>query len=88
MTIKDIYHGNRVPIDVRFDKDSKYVGLSKEWLKLHDEFKAMLTDEQNKLFNKLCDIQGEQTTISDERSYKQGFRDGAELVLDILNGGD
>ena len=88
MTIKDIYHGNRVPIDVRFDKDSKYVGLSKEWLKLHDEFKAMLTDEQNKLFNKLCDIQGEQTTISDERNYKQGFRDGAELVLDILNGSD
>lgn len=88
MTIKDIYHGNRVPIELRFDKDSKYVGLSKEWLKLHDEFKAMLTDEQNKLFNKLCDIQGEQTTISDERSYKQGFRDGAELVLDILNGGD
>ena len=87
MTIKDIYHSNRVPIDVRFDKDSKYVGLSKEWLKLHDEFKAILTDEQNKLFNKLCDIQGEQTTISDERSYKQGFRDGAELVLDILNGG-
>ena len=88
MTIKDIYHGNQVPIEVRFDKDSKYVGLSKEWLKLHDEFKASLTDEQNKLFNKLCDIQGEQTTISDERSYKQGFRDGAELVLDILNGGD
>ena len=88
MTIKDIYHGNRVPIDVRFDKDSKYVGLSKEWLRLHDEFKAMLTAEQNELFNKLCDIQGEQTTISDERSYKQGFRDGAELVLDILNGGD
>ena len=88
MTIKDIYHGNRVPIDVRFDKDSKYVGLSKEWLKLHDELKTMLTAEQNELFNKLCDIQGEQTTISDERSYKQGFRDGAELVLDILNGGD
>ena len=88
MTIKDIYYGNRAPIEVRFDKDSKYVGLSKEWLRLHDEFKAMLTAEQNELFNKLCDIQGEQTTISDERSYKQGFRDGAELVLDILNGGD
>ncbi len=88
MTIKDIYHGNRAPIELRFDKDSKYVGLSKEWLRLHDEFKSMLTDEQNKLFNKLCDIQGEQTMISDERSYKQGFCDGAELVFDILNGGD
>ena len=88
MTIKDIYHGNRAPIELRFDKDSKYVGLSKEWLRLHDEFKSMLTDEQNKLFNKLCDIQGEQTTISNERSYKQGFCDGAELMRDIIEGGD
>lgn len=40
------------------------------------------------MFNKLCDIQGEQTTISNERSYKQGFRDGAELMREIIEGGD
>ena len=38
-------------------------------------------------FNKLIDIQGEQVGISNERCYGQGFRDGAEIVLDILNEG-
>ena len=88
MTIKDIYHGNRAPIDMQFETSSRYVELSKEWLRLHDEFKSMLTDEQNKLFNRLCDIQGEQTSITNERYYQMGFRDGAELVLDILIKGE
>ena len=88
MTIKDIYHGNRAPIDMQFETSSRYVSLSKEWLRLHEEFKETLSAEQNEMFNRLCDIQGEQTTISNERSYKQGFCDGAELVFDILNGGD
>ncbi len=88
MTIKDIYHGNRAPIDLQFDTNSRYVSLSKEWLRLHEEFKGTLSAEQDEMFNRLCDIQGEQTTISNERSYKQGFRDGAELMRDIIEGGD
>ena len=56
MTIKDIYHGNRAPIDMQFDTNSRYVGLSKEWLRLHEEFKGTLSAEQNEMFNKLCDI--------------------------------
>ena len=73
---------------MQFDTNSRYVGLSKEWLQLHEEFEGTLSAEQNKMFNKLCDIQGEQTTISNERSYKQGFCDGAELMRDIIEGGD
>ena len=88
MTIKDIYHGNRAPIDMQFETSSRYVSLSKEWLRLHEEFKETLSAEQDEMFNRLCDIQGEQTTISNERSYKQGFRDGAELMRDIIKGGD
>ncbi len=87
MTIKDIYHGNRAPIDMQFDTNSRYVSLSKEWLRLHEEFKETLPTEQNEMFNKLCDIQGEQATISNERSYTQGFRDGAKLMLEILREG-
>ena len=88
MTIKDIYHGNRAPIDIQFDTNSRYVGLSKEWLRLHEEFKGTLSAEQDDMFNRLCDIHGEQNCISNERSYKQGFCDGAELMRDIIKGGD
>lgn len=88
MTIKEIYHGNKAPIDLWFDEESEYVKLSVEWLRLEKEFFSGLTEQQLEMFNKLLDIHGQQTVITNERSYTDGFRDGALLVLDILNGGD
>ena len=86
MTIKDIYHGNTSPLENRFADGSDYMKLTKEWLKLNAEFESSLTEQQKNVFNRLCDIQGEQASITNERYYQIGFRDGAELVLDILRG--
>lgn len=88
MTIKDIYHGNKAPIDLRFDEESEYGKLSAQWLRLEKEFFVGLTEQQQEMFNKLLDLQGQQTAITNERSYTDGFRNGASLVLDFLNGGE
>ena len=88
MTIKDIYHGRSVPVEKRFPDDSEYILLSKEWLHLEKNFTRSLTEQQVAVFNKLTDIQGEQAGISNERCYTDGFRHGASLVLDILEGGE
>lgn len=86
MTIKDIYHGNACPLERRFADGSDYMYLTREWLKLNAKFESSLTEQQKNVFNRLCDIQGEQSSITNERYYQIGFRDGAELVLDILRG--
>ena len=88
MTIKDIYHGNACPLEKRFADDSDYMELTREWLKLNAEFESSLTEQQKTIFNRLCDIQGEQTSITNERYYQMGLRDGSELMLDILIGGE
>lgn len=88
MTIKDIYHGNTCPLENRFADGSDYMKLTKEWLKLNAEFESSLAEQQRATFNRLCDIQGEQTSITNERYYQMGFRDGSELMLDILIGGE
>ena len=88
MTIKDIYHGNTCPLENHFADGSDYMKLTKEWLKLNAEFESSLTEQQRATFNRLCDIQGEQTSITNERYYQMGFRDGSELMLDILIGGE
>ena len=67
---------------------SDYMKLTKEWLKLNAEFESSLTEQQRATFNRLCDIQGEQTSITNERYYQMGFRDGSELMLYILIGGE
>ena len=88
MTIKDIYHGNACPLEKRFADDSDYMELTREWLNLNAEFESSLTEQQKTIFNRLCDIQGEQTSITNERYYQMGLRDGSELMLDILIGGE
>ena len=87
MTIKDLYLVNNVPIEMRYSMDSEYVRLSAEWGKLYDEFITGLTEKQRKDFDRLTDIHGDQNCISNERCYTQGFRDGAELMLEILREG-
>ena len=84
MTIKELYLGNNVPIEIRYSSDSDYVRLSAEWVKLYDEFIVRLTEKQRADFDRLTDIHGDQNCISNERCYEQGFRDGAKLMLDIL----
>ncbi len=88
MAIKELYFGNNIPIEMRYSSDSEYVKLSAEWVNLYDEFIVGLTEKQRADFDRLTDIHGEQNCISNERSYKQGFCDGAELMRDIIKGGD
>ena len=35
--------------------------VNEEWENLSDEFEAMLTEEQVKMFHKLCDMQSDST---------------------------
>ena len=88
MDIKDIYYGNITPADMHFESGSVYIRLNNKWLELEKEFTEGLSEKQKEQFCRLCEIQSEQTTISNERCYTDGFRDGTEVMLDILNGGD
>lgn len=60
------------------------VKLSDEWEKLSAEFEATLNDEQIGMFRRLSDMQC--TTTADELRtvYKIGFRDGAEMMIEVL----
>ncbi len=84
MTIKELYLGNNVPIEMRYTSDSEYVKLSAEWVKLYDAFIVGLTEKQRADFDRLTDIHGDQNCISNEKCYEQGFKDGARLILDIV----
>ena len=84
MTIKELYLGNNVPIEMRYTSDSEYVRLSAEWVKLYDAFIVGLTEKQRADFDRLTDIHADQNCISNEKCYEQGFKDGARLILDIV----
>ena len=88
MPVEDVFSitGRGTVATGRIETGVVKIGDEVEILGLGEEKKTVVTGVE--MFNKLLDIHGQQTAITNERSYTDGFRDGALLVLDILNGGD
>ena len=67
-------------------KDSEYDRMGKEWQKLHEAFTEKFSEEEMKNFNELIDLQGHMSEIIAAENYMQGFRHGAEMILNVLFG--
>jgi len=56
---------------------------SDEWEKTAIEFEKSLTEEQESIFHKLCDLQSETAADEMRAAYKAGFKDGVVLMKEI-----
>lgn len=87
MTIlEDLYYGNIRPSEQCVINDSDYDRMRNDWQKLHKSFTENLSENDMKNFNELIDIQGHMSEIVAAENYMQGFRHGAEMILDVLFG--
>lgn len=57
--------------------------FSDEWEKTAITFEESLTEEQQGIFHKLCDLQSETAADEMRASYKAGFKDGVTLMKEI-----
>lgn len=61
----------------------KTVHISDEWEKTAIEFEESLTEEQETIFHKLCDLQSETAADEMRAAYKAGFKDGVALMTEV-----
>ena len=61
----------------------KTVHTSGEWKKTAIAFEESLTEEQEIMFHKLCDLQSETAAVEIRAAYKVGFKDGVALMQEI-----
>lgn len=80
--LKELYHGKVNPLE-RIPRPEP-TEMSREWIRLSEEFEKSLTPEQIEMYHKLSDLQSESASLDNESLYVQGFRDGAKMLLDIL----
>ena len=80
--LKELYHGKISPSEKKTVHASHQ---TQEWLTLSAEFEKTLTPEQVKMYRDLSDMQSENASQDNENLYIQGFKDGALLMLEILN---
>ena len=84
--ISDIYRGKTsapTEIKVRTDENDKLNGRAEE---LHSQITNGLTADVAEMLEELTDLHRQMESITSEDGYTRGFRDGARLMLDMLNG--
>ena len=86
MKLQDLYYGNVIPCQHDVKKDSDYAKRSIEILELYDALKKRLSADDKKLLNEITDMQGMLSETMAAESYIQGFRDCAELIIDVMFG--
>lgn len=84
--ISELYRGRiSAPTDVKVRAD-QYAELNARADALHCQISdGMAADKAEKL-EELIDIHRQMESITSEDSYTRGFRVGARLMLDMLNG--
>ena len=83
--ISELYRGRiSAPTDIKV-RAAEYTRLIDEAEKLTEALKANLDSGTVQKLEELLDTQHMLTAIASEDSYTRGFRDGAGIMIDVLN---
>lgn len=84
--ISELYRGRiSAPTDIKVMAD-QYDELNARADVLHNHITDVLTADTASALEELIDIHRQMEAITSEDSYTRGFRTGARLMLDMLNG--
>ena len=91
--IKELWHGNIVPQDVRHglaslrassrNNSPEMKELMEYMARHHDDLLKSMTDEQKEIFEKFDDCWGEYMSNAEAAIFEYAFKLGAQMILDI-----
>ena len=84
MKLQDLYYGNFIPCQHDVRQESDYAKRSLELLEMCGTLEKRLSADDKKLLNEITDMQGMLSETMVAESYIQGFRDCAELMIDVM----
>ena len=84
--ISELYRGRiSAPTDIKVRADD-YDELNGHAEELYNQIADGMKADTAEAFEKLIDLHRQMESITSEDSYTRGFRDGARLMLEMLNG--
>ncbi len=84
MTLKELYNGNINPSSKLIKNGGEYQKLNNHLAALLDSLEQSLTEKDSLLTKEISDTICEAEYISQMESYIEGFRSGAQLMLEII----
>ncbi len=84
--ISEMYYGNRGNNEVISMSEDERKSLDR-LVDIENKFLEVIKDDKNliDIYNKLSSEQSEQNAVSLEKVYKEGFRFGFLMALDVLD---
>ena len=86
MKLQDLYYGNVTPCEHNVKSESEYAKRTRDLLEMCESLRQRPSADDKKLLNNITDMQGMLSETMAAESYIQGFRDCAELIIDVMFG--
>ena len=84
--ISDLYYGRIDPLREINVNAEKYSELETRAAELYENLKKLLSEDTADTLDELVDIRHQMDTLTAEDYYIKGFRNGAAIMRDMLNG--
>lgn len=82
--LHDLWRGNITPCERHIRKGSEFAKLLHNSAELEATFCKDLTKDQQQAYDELNSSQMQMMSIAEEECFIEGFRIGAQIVLDVL----
>ena len=82
--LEELWYGNIEPTEYDASSCKEYKKLWELICRNEEKLKATMTDGQKELFEKYTDCVREQQTNTDCLIFKNGFRLGARMMLEVM----
>ena len=69
---------------VSLEESPQYQKADREIDQLHDEIKALLSEEAQKILLKLDDRHNDRMTAAGNAAYQKGFAEGIQFIIHVL----
>ena len=84
--IKKLYYGTLNPDDIILNEDKEYKKLNDQIINLMEKIKNEIGEENYNRISELAEVYAESNALEAENSFIYGFKYGAILMMEILQG--
>ncbi len=84
-TLEALYYGNIIPHEHSIKRGSAYSEVLGYVVRHEDDLKAMLTEQQKEIFEKLKDCESELHGMNELEAFISGFKLATRIMIEVMH---
>ncbi|MFD3257610.1 DUF6809 family protein [Paenibacillus lentus] len=84
--LEELYYGNLKPSEQIVSDDPRYRPLNQQISEMMQMWRQKLSEEDFRQLEAMLDLQGESNSMHNMATFVQGFKLGASMMIEVLQG--